>query len=104
MKIKKSVRTDIIEKKSLRRVVRSMKAGRRTPFTYVIAISEDGHSLEIYYYDLLLQPALKSLRENMKVVGIALSKQGALDIMAALYQETLDQTGGLDAAAYLLRS
>lgn len=85
--------------KNPNRIKRRLKANKKLINVFVIAYAQETKKLEIYNSLFMQQWYYK---ENPPfVVGIAGSKEEAMDIIVKITQEALHQTGKADLVSYL---
>ena len=69
-------------------------------FLITFPIADKG-MLEIYNYNVLLQPYYRKLEDEVIIVGISDKKEGAEEILRQIVEETVRETGGLDVKEYI---
>ena len=57
--------------------------------------------LEIYNYNVLLQPYYKKFDDDIIIVGISSKKDDAAELLRQIVEETVQATGGLDVKSYI---
>lgn len=103
MNISDALYTYGIRDKKLNRILKKIARGKRVRKLYVIVLPlvPDG-LLEIYVYNQLLQPFYRAFGDDIHVVGIALDKGGAQELVLQMVQDMYDVGDGenLDAERF----
>lgn len=83
------------------RLLRRLEKGKSEPNVYVLALpdSRDRNILDIFNSLELMQPHYKGRKKY--IVGIARSKQAAVELAADIVGEMYGASGGFDLRAYL---
>lgn len=83
------------------RLLRSLEKGKPEPNVYVLALpdSRDRNILDIFNSLELMQPHYKGRKKY--IVGIARSKQAAVELAADIVGEMYSASGDFDLRAYL---
>lgn len=83
------------------RLLRRLEKGKPEPNVYVLALpdSRDRNILDIFNSLELMQPHYKGRKKY--IVGIARSKQAAVELAADIVGEMYGASGGFDLRAYL---
>lgn len=83
------------------RLLRRLEKGKPEPNVYVLALpdSRDRNILDIFNSLELMQPHYKGRKKY--IVGIARSKQAAVELAADIVGETYSASGDFDLRAYL---
>ena len=83
------------------RLLRRLEEGKPEPNVYVLALpdSRDRNILDIFNSLELMQPHYKGRKKY--IVGIARSKQAAVELAADIVGEMYGASGGFDLRAYL---
>lgn len=83
------------------RLLRRLEKGKLEPNVYVLALpdSRDRNILDIFNSLELMQPHYKGRKKY--IVGIARSKQAAVELAADIVGEMYSASGGFDLRAYL---
>lgn len=84
--------------KKKRQVVRKLKAGKKQPFLYVIALSEQNDLMEIYHSLLLQQPYYH--KNPPYIIGLAESYDSAVSLVQTILMDVYALTGGYDVKAF----
>lgn len=69
---------------------------------YVIALAQSDDQLDIFHCALLKQRYYD--RENLFVVGLAGSREEAVELVVAMMEETVEKTGEADIRGYIQQS
>lgn len=95
MNISDALYTYGIKDKKLDRILRKIARGKRMRRLYVVVLPlvRDG-LLEIYVYNQLLQPFYKRFTDSIHVVGVALDKAGAEELVLRMVQDMYDVGDG----------
>ena len=102
MTVRDNVRTDIRNKRELKSTIKKVRKDRIVPFLYLITFPIQGDGvLEVYNYNILLQPTLKNLAGEITVVGMSRSKKGAIDLIKDIYEEAVKVDENLDIRSFL---
>jgi len=90
---------DPITKKYERRIVRRLQKGKKTMHIYCIALSTNGKDLlDILYTNDLLFHYYKN--KEICILGLAATKESAVDISVQIVEELYQKTGGFNAHDY----
>lgn len=75
--------------------MRKIRAGKKIRNLYVVVLPlmRDG-ILEIYVYNQLLQPFYLAMHDKVHIVGIAMDKGNAEDLVLQMVQDMYDACGG----------
>lgn len=104
MKIKviKNVYTGEMEEKSFKKMLRKIQLKRPVMSIYVITQPIENHGLlEIYNYNELLQPYYRKKKGTVWVVGIASSREAAVQVVADMMEDMMQKLGKIDINEYL---
>ncbi len=96
------VYTDIERGKKLNKQIR--KIYKYKPVMNLVLITfpiADKGILEIYNYNVLLQPYYRQHEDEIIIVGIASKKDEAQEILRGIVEETVRETGGIDVKGYI---
>ena len=69
-------------------------------FLVTFPIADKG-ILEIYNYNVLLQPYYRQHEEEIIIVGISSKKDEAEELIRSIVEETVRETGGLNVKEYI---
>ncbi len=80
--------SDGFSDRKLKSVCRQIKYGKVNPCIFIITLplTDDG-ILEIYRYIELLQPPYRKLKQEVKVVGIAKSREDAFSLVERIVKD-----------------
>lgn len=82
------------------KVIRKMKKGKVMVHLFCVTLPLGSHRiLEIHPYFELLQPWYQ--KQNLRVIGIASSKEEAIILVEGIIGEIYQKTGNFDVAEYL---
>ena len=82
-------------------LLKSIKHRKCNPGVYVVTLAENGNNLlDIYEVLQLNQPYFR--KKCIRVVGIALGKEEALDLVTAIIDHVHRSTGGFNVREYFL--
>lgn len=96
------VYSDIERGKKLNKQIRKMYKYKPAMNLFLITFPiADKGMLEIYNYNVLLQPYYRKLEDEVIIVGISDKKEGAEEILRQIVEETVRETGGLDVKEYI---
>lgn len=84
--------------KQIRKLYKYKPAMNLVLITFPIA---DKGILEIYNYNVLLQPYYRQHEDEIIVVGISTKKDEAEELLRQIVEETVRETGGIDVKAYI---
>lgn len=95
MNVSDALYTYGIKDRKLDRILKRISKGKRVRNLYVIVLPlvQDG-LLEIYVYNQLLQPFYKSVINQIHVLGVALSKGDAEELVLQMVQDMYDAGDG----------
>lgn len=80
-------------------ILKKIRRRKLIPGLYCFALPTNKNNLmDIYPYHELLQPALESV--DIRVVGVAASREEAFDMIVSMLDQTYEATGGFDIAGY----
>ncbi|MBR3771718.1 MAG: hypothetical protein IKL07_05565 [Clostridium sp.] len=90
---------DSVTRKHLNRIKRRMEKGKLTFSVYCIALAtNEKNLLDIYSTNELLFPYYK--KKGMTVIGLASSKEKALELVVDIINDVYQQTGELDVRTF----
>ena len=75
--------------------------GKVPSLNQVIVLAENSDQLEIIEAVFLRQKYYK--RKDLLVVGVTKSRQGAMELVEKILQDTIRETGGYDMKSYILK-
>lgn len=84
--------------KQIRKIYKYKPAINLFLVTFPIA---DKGILEIYNYNVLLQPYYRQHEEEIIIVGISSKKDEAEELIRSIVEETVRETGGLNIKEYI---
>ena len=84
--------------KQIRKIYKYKPAMNLFLVTFPIA---DKGILEIYNYNVLLQPYYRQHEEEIIIVGISSKKDEAEELIRSIVEETVRETGGLNVKEYI---
>ena len=84
--------------KQIRKIYKYKPAMNLFLVTFPIA---DKGILEIYNYNVLLQPYYRQHEEEIIIVGISSKKNEAEELIRSIVEETVRETGGLNVKEYI---
>ncbi|HCA21627.1 MAG TPA: hypothetical protein DEO87_04545 [Lachnospiraceae bacterium] len=84
--------------KQIRKIYKYKPAINLFLVTFPIA---DKGILEIYNYNVLLQPYYRQHEEEIIIVGISSKKDEAEELIRSIVEETVRETGGLNVKEYI---
>lgn len=95
MNVSDALYTYGIKDRKLDRILKRISKGKRVHNLYVIVLPlmQDG-LLEIYVYNQLLQPFYKPVAGQIHVLGVALSKGDAEELVLQMVQDMYDAGDG----------
>ncbi|MGN0436779.1 MAG: hypothetical protein ACI4D8_09150 [Wujia sp.] len=101
MKVNDALYTYGIKDKKLKKAVKRMRRGERINKLHAVVLPVFGDGLlEIYEYNQLLQPFYKSLEDEIHVVGIAMSKGEAINLVTDMVQDIYDSDCDFDVQRF----
>ena len=96
------VYTDIERGKKLNKQIRKLYKYKPAMNLFLITFPiADKGMLEIYNYNVLLQPYYKKFDDDIIIVGISSQKDEAAELLRQIVEETVQATGGLDVKSYI---
>lgn len=95
MNVSDALYTYGIKDRKLDRILKRISKGKRVHNLYVIVLPlvQDG-LLEIYVYNQLLQPFYKPVADQIHVLGVALNKGDAEELVLQMVQDMYDAGDG----------
>ncbi|MBR0516404.1 MAG: hypothetical protein IJJ89_06155 [Eubacterium sp.] len=97
-----SVYSDVERGRKLNKLIRSVYKYKPEFGLFLITLPlEDGALLEVYNYNVFLQPYFLERDDEIVVVGITKSKGSANELLRKITEDSLRVTGGLDIKKYI---
>ena len=102
MQMINSVYSDVERGRKLNKLIRSVYKYKPEFGLFLITLPlEDGALLEVYNYNVFLQPYFLERDDEIVVVGITKSKSSANELLRKITEDSLRVTGGLDIKKYI---
>ena len=102
MQMINSVYSDVERGRKLNKLIRSVYKYKPEFGLFLITLPlEDGALLEVYNYNVFLQPYFLERDDEIVVVGITKSKGSANELLRKITEDSLRVTGGLDIKKYI---
>ena len=102
MQMINSVYSDVERGRKLNKLIRSVYKYKPEFGLFLITLPlEDGALLEVYNYNVFLQPYFLERDDEIVVVGITKSKGSANELLRKITEDSLRVTGGLDIKRYI---
>ena len=102
MQMINSVYSDVERGRKLNKLIRSVYKYKPEFGLFLITLPlEDGALLEVYNYNVFLQPYFLERNDEIVVVGITKSKGSANELLRKITEDSLRVTGGLDIKKYI---
>lgn len=101
MKVNNALYTYGIKPNKIKTAIKRMRHEEKMKKLHVVVLPvfDDG-LLEIYEYNSLLHPFYKSLEKEIHVVGIAMSKDGASNLVLDMIQDMYDTDCDFDVKKF----
>ena len=91
-----------IERKKLNKRIRKIYKYKPAINLFLVTFPiADKGILEIYNYNVLLQPYYRQHEEEIIIVGISSKKDEAEELIRSIVEETVRETGGLNVKEYI---
>ena len=102
MQMINSVYSDVERGRKLNKLIRSVYKYKPEFGLFLITLPlEDGALIEVYNYNVFLQPYFLERDDEIVVVGITKSKGSANELLRKITEDSLRVTGGLDIKKYI---
>lgn len=102
MKISDNFYVDGYSDKKVKKLLNKISKSKKINGLYLVTLPLQAHGLlEIYIYNQLLQDYYVTMDDNINVLGLASSKEGAYMIVERLVQSLLDDGKQIDAEAIM---
>ncbi|SEQ56088.1 hypothetical protein SAMN02910369_02021 [Lachnospiraceae bacterium NE2001] len=89
--------TEAIDEKKVRRLILKLRLKRPVRNLYVVTMPLfDAGIMEIYDYNELLQPFYRKRKQNLEVLGLSSTRDGAKCIVANILEDAYDKLGTPD--------
>jgi hypothetical protein len=93
--------TEAINEKKVRRLILRLKLKRPVKNLFVVTMPlYDAGIMEIYDYNELLQPFYRKKKQNLEVLGLSSTRDGAKCIVANILEDSYDKLGTPDIGQF----
>ena len=102
MQIISNVYTDLEEEKKIKKMIKAVSKYKPVKSLYLITMPLSKEALlEVYNYNMLIQPIFKERDKEIIIVGITDKKKSANMLLRDITEDCLKKSGGLDIPEFI---